>query len=188
MPQHTQQTLWVHLLILCACCALLCPAHADEKAPAEATPSSRPLSGTCLPPQGVLHASAWPALKSLTSGVAQDIASEDDFSALFGCASGVDWTKDRLIVLSLENHHMRAIHLQPVTHMSPTLKLRFDITCGPGYDDGSHPVDGSHFFFAILVPASAAALDIRYNLPGLQTSQYNKVAFACSTVPASRPE
>jgi hypothetical protein len=66
---------------------------------------------------------------------ATEVSSESGFVDLFGCASGVDWSTERLVLLLLEVRHMDAIRVSQLTLQNEKLRLRIRVDCGAGYDD-----------------------------------------------------
>lgn len=133
-----------------------------------------------------MYVSKRSALGRLTPNAPVEISSEAGFSERFGCPSGVDWTKERLVLLLLQVGSMDAIRLDQPTDAGGTYSLRFRVTCAAGYDDGVGGIAGSHVFFAILLPASLPAIDVKYKYFNVQTSKYQNMLTDCAKVPRAR--
>ena len=160
-----------------------CPAHADAPTSKAPTVAWRPLRAPCLPPPGPVHASRWPALQRLKGNAPVEVRGEAEFTSLLGCASGVDWRRERLVLLLLQVGHMGAVRLEQAADSGTSLALRVRITCGAGYDDGKGGLAGSHVFFGILVPASSSALGVEYRYANVRTTRYSSVLRDCAKVP-----
>jgi hypothetical protein len=135
-----------------------------------------------------VYKTQWRSLKRLSANGPLELTSESGFTELFGCASGVDWSKERLVLLLLEVSHMNSIRVGQLTAQDELLKLRMRIECGPGYDDHSKPLSGSHVFFAMLLPTSSLRLEVQYQYVNVQTAKYQQVLRNCSMIPSRRPE
>lgn len=147
----------------------------------------RPLRAPCLPTPGPIFDSKWPTLKRLSSNRPLELSSETDFAALFGCASGVDWNSERLVLLMLEIRHMDSIFVSQLALQNDALRLRIHVDCGPGYDDHSRRMEGSHVFFAMVIPASRSRLEVQYGDGDSFTTNYQKIIRHCTTIPQERP-
>lgn len=156
-------------------------------APAPTPLPWRSLRAPCLPAPGALYVNKRSVLGRLPPNRPIEISSEADFTKQLGCPSGVDWTRERLVLLLLQVGSMDAIRLEQAAHAGEQPSLRFRITCGAGYDDGKPRLSGSHVFFAILLPASSAAIDVQYRYFNVQTARYENVLSACSKVPRAQP-
>lgn len=162
------------------------PAHADAPTGKAPTVAWRPLRAPCLPAPGPVYASRWPALQRLKGNAPVEVRGEAEFASLLGCASGVDWRRERLVLLLLQVGNMDAVRLEQAADSGTSLALRVRITRGAGYDDGSRGLAGSHVFFGILVPASASALGVEYRYANVRTARYSSVMRDCARVPRSR--
>ena len=147
----------------------------------------RPLRVPCLPTPGPVYATQWKALKRLAQNRPIEVSSESDFGALFGCASGVDWNTERLVLLMLEIRHMDTIRISQLALQDEKLRLRIRVDCGPGYDDHSQRLAGRHVFFGMLLPASRSRLEVQYGDSDVFTTSYQKIIRNCTTVPQARP-
>ena len=147
----------------------------------------RPLRAPCLPTPGPLFDSKWPTLTRLSSNRPLELSSETDFAALFGCASGVDWNSERLVLLMLEIRHMDSIFVSQLALQNDALRLRIHVDCGPGYDDHSRRMEGSHVFFGMLLPASRSRLEVQYGDGYAFTTNYQQVIRHCTSIPQARP-
>lgn len=149
----------------------------------------RPLRVPCLPTPGPVYASQWKALKQLAKNRPIEVSSESGFGELFGCASGVDWNSERLVILMLEIGHMDAIRVGQLVLQDEKLRLRIHVDCGPGYDDHSHRLNekGSHVFFGMLLPASRSRLEVQYETGGAFTTGYQQISHRCATIPHAPP-
>lgn len=155
-------------------------------APAPSPLAWRSLRAPCLPAPGPVYVSKRSALGRLTPNAPIEISSEASFSERFGCPSGVDWTRERLVLLLLQVGSMDAIRLDQATDAGGAHSLRFRVTCAAGYDDGARGIAGSHVFFALLLPASFSAIDVKYKYFNVQTSKYQNVMTDCAKVPRAR--
>lgn len=149
----------------------------------------RPLRVPCLPTPGPVYATKWKALKGLAQNRPIEVSSESGFGELFGCASGVDWNTERLVILMLEIWHMDAINVRQLALQDEKLRLRIHVDCGPGYDDHSHRLEdqGSHVFFGMLLPASRSRLEVQYGQGGTFTTNYQQIIRSCGTIPQAPP-
>ena len=164
-----------------------CVAHGGPPKSQAVPVAWRPLRAPCLPAPGPVYVSQWSALKRLTPNGPVEVNSETSFAALFGCASGVDWSKERLVLLLLEVRHMNEIRFHQLTLQDNRLRLRIRVECGPGYDDHSRGLSGSHVFFGMLLPASMSRLDVQYVDGEVYTTKYQQVIRSCTTIPQARP-
>ena len=147
----------------------------------------RPLRVPCLPTPGPVYATQWKALKRLAQNRPMEVSSESGFGDLFGCASGVDWNTERLVLLMLEVRHMDAIRFSQLTLQDEKLRLRIRVDCGPGYDDHSQRLAGSHVFFGMLLPASRSRLEVQYGDGYAFTTNYQQIIRHCTTIPQAPP-
>lgn len=147
----------------------------------------RPLRVSCLPTPGPIYDTQWKALKRLAQNRPIEVSSESGFGELFGCASGVDWNTERLVLLMLEVRHMSAIRIGQLALQDERLRLRIRVDCGSGYDDHSQGLGGSHVFFGMLIPASPPRLEVQYMDGDFYTTNYQKIIRNCTTVPQARP-
>jgi hypothetical protein len=115
------------------------------------------------------------------------VSSESGFGELFGCASGVDWNTERLVVLMLEIRHMDENRVSQLALQNEKLRLRIRVDCGAGYDDHSRPLEGSHVFFGMLLPASASRLEVQYGDGSDFTTNYQRIIRQCLTIPRAQP-
>lgn len=161
-------------------------AHAEAGKAAQSL-TWRPLVGTCLPRPGPLYEHK--ALRSLTANTPVDLTAEADFVSRFGCASGLDWSRERLIVLMLETRHVSAVDLRRVSDANSRLQLRFSVQCGPGNPisaKDSPLVNGAFLFFAVVVPKTASTLELKYEGRG-RYANYRTLLESCSKIPAAHP-
>ncbi len=147
----------------------------------------RPLRVPCLPTHGPVYVTQWKALKRLAQNRPIEVSSESGFGELFGCASGVDWNTERLVILILEIRHMDGIRVSQLAQQNEKLRLRIHVDCGPGYDDHSRRLEGSHVFFGMLLPASGSRLEVQYGDGGAFTTNYQQIIRDCTTIPQAPP-
>ncbi len=147
----------------------------------------RPLRAPCLPTPGPVYETQWKALKRLPPNRPTEVSSETGFVDLFGCASGVDWSKERLVLLLLEVRHMDALRVSQLALQDERLRLRIRVECGAGYDDHFPGLPGSHVFFGMLLPASASRLEVQYGDGDFYTASYQKIIRNCTTMPQAPP-
>lgn len=167
-------------------CHLGCAHGGPPKAPIVPV-QWRPLRAPCLPTPGPAYVTQWKALRRLPQNRPIEVSSESGFGELFGCASGVDWNTERLVILVLEIRHMDEIRVSQLALQNEKLRLRIRVDCGPGYDDHRRRLEGSHVFFGILLPASASRLEVQYGDGDSFTTNYQKVIRNCTTVPQAPP-
>lgn len=91
------------------------------------------------------------------------------------------------MLLLLEVRHMNEIRFHQLTLQDNRLRLRIRVECGPGYDDHSRGLSGSHVFFGMLLPASTSRLDVQYVDGEVYTTKYQQVIRSCTTIPQARP-
>ena len=147
----------------------------------------RPLRAPCLPTPGPTYVTQWKALRKLPQNRPIEVSSESGFGDLFGCASGVDWNTERLVILMLEIRHMDEIRVSQLALQNEKLRLRIRVNCGAGYDDHSRPLEGSHVFFGMLLPASASRLEVQYGDGSNYTTNYQQIIHQCLTIPRAQP-
>ena len=157
-------------------------------APAPTALPWRSLQAPCLPAPGAVYVNKRSVLGRLPANTPIAIASEADFTKQLGCPSGVDWTRERLVLLLLQVGNMDAIRLEQAVQAGEQPSLRFRITCGAGYDDGKPRLAGSHVFFALLLPAASTPIDVKYRYFNVQTARYERVLSGCSMVPRAHPQ
>ena len=90
------------------------------------------------------------------------------------------------MLLLLEVQHVNAVRFNQLTLQDARLRLRISVECGPGYDDHSQGLSGSHVFFGLLLPASTLRLDVQYGADH-DSAKYQQLLHDCGTVPSSRP-
>ena len=182
MPRRFRQ---IGALLFLAVVVASRPAHACPTSGTAPPVAWRPLRAGCLPASGAVYASRWPALRRLEANVPVEVRGEAEFVSRLGCASGVDWRKERLVLLLLEVGSMDAIRLEQVVDSGTTLAVRVRVTCGAGYDDGVPGLAGSHVLFGIVVPATSSVLDVKYRYVNVETSKYSSVVRDCGKIPRS---
>ena len=82
---------------------------------------------------------------------------------------------------------MDAIRVSQLTLQNEKLRLRIRVDCGPGYDDHSQRLAGSHVFFGMLLPASRSRLEVQYGDGDAFTTNYQQVIRNCTTIPQAPP-
>lgn len=159
-----------------------------EPGKAAAVPAWRSLVGTCLPRRGPIFSHK--ALRSLKANTPVDLTAEADFVSRFGCASGLDWSRERLILLILETGHITSVGLQRVTDTGSRLQLRFQVTCGAANPISARTaplVSGEYLFFAVVVPKSSSTLEITYQEGAGKPEAYRTILRGCATLPTAPP-
>jgi hypothetical protein len=182
------RSVFLSVLLACALDAKANLARGEAPKSTAVPVAWRPLHAPCLPAPGPVYKSQWRSLKRLTANGPVELTSESGFTEMFGCPSGIDWSKERLVLLLLEVSHMNSIRIGQFTAQDNHLKLRMHIECGPGYDDHSKRLSGSHVFFALLLPTSSLRLDVQYQYVNVQTVNYQQALHGCSRIPSMRPE
>lgn len=165
------------------------PLETRAESPKPATPQTwRSFSGTCLPKPGPLYSNKTLASLKLNTPVA--ISAEADFVQRFGCASGLDWTREQLVVLLLDSGHITGVHLLRVTDSSSRLQFRFRVDCGAGNptSDRENPtLQGQYVFFATVVQKTSSTLEVKYQDTTGNPGTYRNLIRSCAMIPRARP-